>query len=142
VVCDAFCATAIPNVVAAGDVARFPNLRYGEEMRVEHWTHAVEQAEAAVKTLLHGRVEPYAPVPYVWSDQYDLKLTAAGRPRGGDTVRVVDGSLDDRKFVAIYGRAGKLSGAVAVNRMRKMVDWRRALHENLSFDDALARASG
>jgi len=142
VVCDEFCATAIPNVVAAGDVARFVNRRYGEAMRVEHWTHAVEQAEAAVKTLLHGRNEPYAPVPYVWSDQYDLKLTAAGRPRGGDTVRVVDGSLDERKFVAVYGRDGKLAGAVAVNRMRKMVDWRKALHEDLSFDDALARASG
>lgn len=143
VVCDSRCATAAPNVVAAGDVARFWNERYGEEMRVEHWTHAVEQAEAAAATLLHGRAnaKPYAPVPYVWSDQYDAKLTVTGRPRAGDEIRVVDGSFAERKFVALFGRDGKLAGAVAMNRMRKLMDWRRALHEDLSFEAALARAS-
>ena len=143
VVCDAFCATAVPNVVAAGDVSRFLNVRYGEEMRVEHWTHAVEQAEAAAATLLHGRAnaKPYAPVPYVWSDQYDTKLAVTGRPRAGDVIRVVDGSFAARKFVALFGREGKLAGAVAMNRNRKLMEWRKALHEDLSFEDALARAA-
>lgn len=141
-VCDAHCATALPNVVAAGDVARFWNARYGEEMRVEHWTHAVEQAEAAVATLLHGAANspPYAPVPYVWSDQYDAKLAIAGRPRAGDELRVVDGSIADRKFVAIFGRDGKLTGAVGLNRMRKLMDWRAALHDGASWEDAITRA--
>lgn len=140
VVCDARCRTAVPNVVAAGDVARFVNERYGEEMRVEHWTHAVEQAEAAARTLLEGDSAPvYSPVPYVWSDQYDAKLAVAGRPRAGDEIRVVDGSFEERKFVALFGRAGKLVGAVAMNRMRKHVEWRRALHEGISFDEAIAR---
>lgn len=143
VVCDERCATAVPNVVAAGDVARFWNPRYGEEMRVEHWTHAVEQAEAAAATLVHGRAaaKPYAPVPYVWSDQYDAKLAVAGRPRGGDEIRIVDGSLEERRFVALFGRGGRLAGAVAMNRMRKLMDWRRALHEDLSFAEALTRAT-
>jgi NADPH-dependent 2,4-dienoyl-CoA reductase/sulfur reductase-like enzyme len=143
VVCDATCATALPGVVAAGDVARFWNARYGEEMRVEHWTHAVEQAEAAATTLLRGAdATPYAPVPYVWSEQYDAKLAIAGRPRAGDELRVVDGSIADRKFVAIFGRGGKLAGAVGLNRMRKLMDWRRALHDDLSWDEAVARAEG
>lgn len=143
VVCDAACATAVPNVVAAGDVARFWNPRYAEQMRVEHWTHAVEQAEAAAATLVHGRdaAKPYAPVPYVWSDQYDAKLAVAGRPRAGDEIRVVDGSFAERRFVALFGRGGRLVGAVAMNRMRKLMDWRRALHEDLAFDAALARAT-
>jgi NADPH-dependent 2,4-dienoyl-CoA reductase/sulfur reductase-like enzyme len=143
VVCDAHCATALPNVVAAGDVARFWNARYGEEMRVEHWTHAVEQAEAAATTLLHGpsAAAPYAPVPYVWSDQYDAKLAIAGRPRAGDEVRVIDGSFVDRKFVAIFGRDGKLTGAVGLNRMRKLMDWRKALHDDLTWKGAVTRAN-
>jgi 3-phenylpropionate/trans-cinnamate dioxygenase ferredoxin reductase component len=142
VVCDEHCATALPNVVAAGDVARFWNARYGEEMRVEHWTHAVEQAEAAVTTLLHGKSAgaPYAPVPYVWSDQYDAKLAIAGRPRAGDEMRVVDGSFADRKFVAIFGRDGRLTGAIGLNRMRKLMDWRKALHDDLSWKEAVTRA--
>jgi len=141
VVCDDHCATSVPNVVAAGDVARFFHARYGEAMRVEHWTNAVEQAEAAVATLLHGPAStpPYTPVPYVWSDQYDAKLAVAGKPRAGDAMRVVDGSLADRKFVAIFGRAGRLTGALGLNRMRKLMDWRKALHDDLSWDEALAR---
>ena len=54
VVCDASCATNVPGIVAAGDVARWMNPRYGESMRVEHWTNAVEQAQAAVARLLDG----------------------------------------------------------------------------------------
>ena len=141
VVCDEFCATALPNVVAAGDVARFPSRRFGEEMRIEHWTHAVEQAEAAATTLLHGRTKPYDPVPYVWSDQFDAKLAVAGRPRAGDEMRVVDGSFERRKFVALFGRGGRLRGAVGLNRMAKLMTWRRTLHEDLAFDEALARAA-
>ncbi len=143
VVCDASCATNVPAVVAAGDVARWMNPRYGESMRVEHWTNAVEQAQAAVARLLDGpeAAQPFAPVPYVWSDQYDAKLAVAGRPRAGDDVRVVDGSFDERKFVAIYGRAGRLVGAVAMNRMRKHLDWRKLLHEDIAWDDALKRAA-
>jgi 3-phenylpropionate/trans-cinnamate dioxygenase ferredoxin reductase subunit len=60
-------------------------------MRVEHWTNAVEQAQAAVARLLDGpdAAKPFDPVPYVWSDQYDTTLAVAGRPRAGDDVRVV-----------------------------------------------------
>ena len=79
-------------------------------------------------------------MPYVWSDQYDTKLAVAGRPRAGDDVRVVDGGFAERKFVAIYGREGRLTGAVAMNRMRKHLDWRKALHEGISFEEALQRA--
>lgn len=144
VVCDASCATNAPNVVAAGDVARWTNARYGESMRVEHWTNAVEQAQAAVARLLDGpdAAKPFDPVPYVWSDQYETKLAVAGRPRAGDDLRVVDGGFAERKFVAIYGREGRLTGAVAMNRMRKHLDCRKALHEGISFEEALARANG
>jgi NADPH-dependent 2,4-dienoyl-CoA reductase/sulfur reductase-like enzyme len=71
VVCDATCAAA-PGVVAAGDVARWHNPLFETVMRVEHWTNAAEQGMAAARTLLAGpeQAEPYAPVPYFWSDQY------------------------------------------------------------------------
>ena len=104
----------------------------------------MEQAQAAVARLLDGpeAAKPFDPVLYVWSDQYDTKLAVAGRPRAGDEVRVIDGSFAERNFVAIYGRAGRLVGAVAMNRMRKHLDWRKALHEGLSFEEALRRAGG
>ena len=140
VVCDATC-TAAPGIVAAGDVARWQHPRYGELVRVEHWTNAVEQAGAAVASLLDGpaAAQPFAPVPFVWSDQYDAKIMVAGRPRAGDEVRVVDGSLAERRCVALFGRAGRLTGVVAFNRARRLMEWRRALREDLGFGAAIPR---
>src|SRR6478752_6839786 len=89
VVCDETLLAA-PGVVAAGDVARWPNRRFGETMRVEHWENAQEQGEHAARTLL-GRSEPYQPVPWFWSDQYDRKIQLAGRNRPDDEVQIVDG---------------------------------------------------
>jgi len=138
VVCDASCRAA-PGIVAAGDVARWHHPRYGEALRVEHWTNAVEQATAAVASLLDGATaRPFAPVPYVWSDQYDAKFMVAGRPRPGDQVRVVEGSLAERRFVALFGRAGRLAGVVALNRARRLMEWRRVLQQDVAFDAVLA----
>ena len=77
VVCDETCLAA-PGIVAAGDVARWPNPLFdGASMRLEHWTNATEQGVHAARRLL-GHEEPFAPVPFVWSDQYDRKIQTVG----------------------------------------------------------------
>jgi NADPH-dependent 2,4-dienoyl-CoA reductase/sulfur reductase-like enzyme len=127
VVCDASCRTTrAPFVVAAGDVARWPNPLFGESMRVEHWTNATEQADHAVDTLLAGETggAPFAPVPFVWSDQYDRKIQIAGRIAEGDETSVVDGSLEERRFVMLFHRHGKLRGVLGMNRPRLVMKHR------------------
>jgi 3-phenylpropionate/trans-cinnamate dioxygenase ferredoxin reductase subunit len=142
VVCDETCATRAPGVVAAGDVARWTNPLFGESMRVEHWTNAVEQGEAAAARLLAGAEDarPFAPVPFVWSGQYDLRIQSAGCMRASDEMQVVHGSLSERRFVALFGRAGRLVGAVALNRVRQLMAYRRMLREEASFEAAVAAA--
>jgi 3-phenylpropionate/trans-cinnamate dioxygenase ferredoxin reductase subunit len=140
VVCDACLATSAPGVVAAGDAVRWAHPDYESPIRFEHWTNAVEQAAAAAVRLLDGSAEPFAPVPFVWSDQYDAKIQIAGRAHGADHKRIVHGSLEERRFVALYGRAGRLVGAVAFNRPRQLMQVRRLLREGISFEDAVARA--
>jgi 3-phenylpropionate/trans-cinnamate dioxygenase ferredoxin reductase subunit len=142
VVCDSTCATAAPGVVAAGDIARWPNNLFGETMRVEHWSNAVEQGAAAAKRLLAGPGEAvdFAPVPYFWSDQYDAKIQFLGRCCPTDEVRIVDGSIDDRRFVALFGRDGRLVGALAFSRPRLLMAYRKMLAAKTSFEDALAHA--
>jgi 3-phenylpropionate/trans-cinnamate dioxygenase ferredoxin reductase subunit len=140
VVCDATCATNAPGVVAVGDVARWHHEGYGESIRIEHWTKAVEQADAAADRLLAGDspVPPFTPIPFVWSDQYDLKIQAAGRLAPDDEMAIVHGSLAERRIVALFGRGGKLSGALAKNRVRQLMGYRRMMREGARFEDAVA----
>ena len=140
VVCDATC-TAAPGVVVAGDVARWPNPLFdGRMMRLEHWTNAAEQGVHVAQRLL-GDDAPYAPVPFVWSDQYDRKIQAVGVVSADAEVHVAHGSLDDRQFVALFGQGGRIVGALGFNRARFVMQYRRLIAERASWDDALAQAS-
>jgi NADPH-dependent 2,4-dienoyl-CoA reductase/sulfur reductase-like enzyme len=137
IVCDETCLAA-PDVVAAGDIARWPNRRFGELMRVEHWENAQEQGAHAARRLL-GHLEPYEPVPWFWSDQYDRKIQLAGRCFADDHVQVVDGSTEERRFVAIYGRAGRVVGVLGMNRPRPVMEYRQLIADGTSWEAALAR---
>ena len=143
VVCDATCLAA-PGVVAAGDVARWPNLRFdGELMRVEHWDNALEMGVAAATRLLAAddtSAVPYEPVPWFWSDLYDRKIQLAGRSGPDDEVQVVHGDVAERRFVALYGRGGRLVGALGWNRPRHVMQWRQRLGEGMDWADALELA--
>jgi len=135
---------AAPGIVAAGDVARWPNPLFdGEVMRLEHWTNAAEQGVAAARRLLvpdGAEPEVYAPVPFVWSDQYDRKIQTVGHFRGDDEMEVVYGSLDDRRFVSVFGRDGRLVGALGFSMPAKVMQYRKMIEDRASFSDALERA--
>lgn len=145
IVCDAT-TLAAPGVVACGDVARWPNARYGDEaMRVEHWEHALDMGAHAARRLLADLAgepgEPFAPVPFFWSDQYDRKIQLAGRVRPTDEIAVVAGSTDDRRFCALYGRDGQVVGALGMNMPAKVIRYRTQIADGLAWDDALAAAA-
>jgi NADPH-dependent 2,4-dienoyl-CoA reductase/sulfur reductase-like enzyme len=143
IVCDETLLAA-PGIVAAGDVARWPNPMFdGEVMRLEHWTNAAEQGVAAARRLLVAEgdaADVYAPVPFVWSDQYDRKIQTVGHFRGDDEMEVVYGSLDERRFVAVFGRDGRLVGALGFSMPAKVMQYRKMIEERASFADALERA--
>jgi len=140
VVCDATCAAA-PGIVAAGDVTRWPNPLFdGPPMRLEHWTNATEQGVHAARRLL-GHDEPFAPVPFVWSDQYDRKIQTVGVVSADAEMHVAHGTLEERQFVALFGRGGRLLGALGFNRPRFVMQYRRMIAERGSWDDALQHAN-
>ncbi len=145
VVCDGT-GLAAPGVVAAGDVARWPNrLFFDELMRVEHWDNAIDMGGFVARRLLGGDqwdpVEVFAPVPWFWSDQYDRKLQMAGRATGHDQLAIAGGSTDERRFVALYGRGGRLVAAFGMNRPRQIVQCRTLIGNGCSWDEALALAA-
>ncbi|BBC35115.1 hypothetical protein SGFS_064090 [Streptomyces graminofaciens] len=129
-VCDEF-SEAAPGVYGVGDVARWYNPLFGTHMRVEHRTNAAEQGTAVARNLLcEGSRErrPFAPVPYFWSDQYDMRIQAYGHLRGHDEAVVVEGDLVTRRFIAAYRRAEHLVGVLAVGMPPRAVrSWRAAI---------------
>ncbi|MDA3041451.1 MAG: FAD-dependent oxidoreductase [Actinomycetota bacterium] len=139
VVCDAT-TLAGPGITAAGDVARWYNPLFDETARVEHWDHAVEMGAHAARRLLVADEDatPFAPVPFFWSDQYDRKIQLAGRARHDDQIEIVTGSLEERRFAAIFGRNNKIVAVLGMNRPRHVMQYRQLIAAGTSWDDALA----
>ena len=132
--------------MAAGDIARWQWRRDGEveQIRIEHWQVAAEAGVAAARSLLAGRADApaFTPVPYFWSDQYGIRLQVLGSPRGSDEIHIADGTPEEGKFVALFGRAGRLRAVMAISKPRQLMGFRPLLEAGCSWDDALAHAAG
>jgi 3-phenylpropionate/trans-cinnamate dioxygenase ferredoxin reductase subunit len=136
---------AAPGVVAAGDIARWPSRRFGELLRIEHWENAIQMGEAAARRLLVAdgtaadEIPIYDPIPWFWSDQYDRKIQLTGRSGADDQVEVVHGSTDERRFVALYGREGRVVGVLGMNRPRHVMQLRSLVIDAVPWEDGLAQ---
>ncbi|MEV7550740.1 NAD(P)/FAD-dependent oxidoreductase [Amycolatopsis sp. NPDC089917] len=129
VLCEAtLFAEGAEDVVVAGDVAKWPNLRIDETpRRVEHWMNGVESGRAAAESLMLGRgnARPYTPLPRAWSSLYDARLQTVGMPSlGKDTIELSDG-------VTGFVREGRLIGAAGWDRPKAMIHWTAELDRRL-----------
>lgn len=127
----------LPDVVAAGDVARWAHPAYGETVRIEHWTNATEAGEAVARTLMLGDdAEPYAPTPYFWSDQHGMKLQFVGRAGPTDRTALVEGSWEDDRLLVAYGREDRLVAALGLRRPARVMALQRMIAEGSAFPPA------
>ncbi|MER6345935.1 NAD(P)/FAD-dependent oxidoreductase [Streptomyces sp. NPDC001595] len=114
VVCDDHC-RAGEDVYAVGDVARFGAGGGARGVRLENRTNATEQGLFVAAHLLGAASGAYRPLPYVWSDQFQVRIQVYGSVPEGAAVRVVEGSVADRRFVAHVEAGGRLTGVVGWN---------------------------
>ena len=114
VVVDELLRTSAPNVWAAGDVARYPDPRLGESIRVEHWVVAERQGQSVARTMLGGTA-PYRDVAFFWSNHHDVTLNYVGHASRFDEV-TIDGDLDKRDATVAYRLAGKVVAVLTLNR--------------------------
>lgn len=122
---------AAPGVVGCGDLVRWPHPLRDGLVRLEHWTNASEQGTAAARALLADAAGDPPPVfqtvPYVWSDQYDLKIQVLGWPEPEDELVPLQGSLDpeifgdQRQLLAVAVREGRVQGAIGIGLPRPLM---------------------
>jgi 3-phenylpropionate/trans-cinnamate dioxygenase ferredoxin reductase subunit len=124
---DALARTPVPGVYAIGDCTRFPSGRFGRQIRLESVQNAIDQAKTAASAIL-GTPRPYDPVPWFWSDQYEIKLQMAGLSDGYDSADVV-GECATQRFSVEYRAHGRLIAVDAVNDARAHMTARRRIAE-------------
>ncbi|SDO02360.1 3-phenylpropionate/trans-cinnamate dioxygenase ferredoxin reductase subunit [Filomicrobium insigne] len=129
-----------PHVFAAGDCTRFPSRRYGRHLRLESVQNANDQARAAATAMCGDEVR-YDPVPWFWSDQYDVKLQIAGLSDGYDRVSV-EGDPKANSFAVSYWRGPQLLAVDAINTPRAFMQARRTLQQPPSQSTPSMAASG
>lgn len=130
VLCDEYCLAA-PGIAAAGDVARWYHPGIGRHVRVEHRMNATEQSRAAARSLL-GDLEPFAPVSYFWTDQFDVKIQAYGECRADFDFETVDGDVDSMQFAGLYMNGTQVVGALTWNMPRAARTLRQAVIDGIA----------
>ena len=132
VLVDAQCRTSDPHILAAGDVAVAPNPWAGRSLRLESWQNAQEQGMAAARSAL-GQAVDYQPLPWFWSDQYDMNLQIYGMPTPAHRV-VRRGDPASGSFVLFYLAGDVVQAAVGANAARDLRFARRLIEQRKPVD--------
>jgi anthranilate 1,2-dioxygenase ferredoxin reductase subunit len=129
---DAHGRTSDPDIYAAGDVTRHDNALLGRAIRIESWQVALNQAAVVARAML-GASEPYAELPWMWTDQYDCNIQVLGLP-SPEADLIVRGDDAGGKFTALeLAPSGRIAAAITVNNGRDMSALRRLAVAKSSF---------
>jgi NADPH-dependent 2,4-dienoyl-CoA reductase/sulfur reductase-like enzyme/nitrite reductase/ring-hydroxylating ferredoxin subunit len=114
VVVDAYLRTSVPDIYAAGDIARWPDPHSGGAIRVEHWVVAERQGQTSARNML-GAEERFDAVPFFWSQHYDVPINYVGHAEQWDEI-VIDGSVAAKDCVLRYKSKGRVLAVASIYR--------------------------
>jgi 3-phenylpropionate/trans-cinnamate dioxygenase ferredoxin reductase subunit len=127
VACDAGCrafdinGVVTDTIYVAGDVARSPHVLYEYQfVALEHWDNAVLGARIAAHNMVSLEADRWAhlPLPAFWSGQFGVNIKSVGICSFGDEIAFTQGSVKERRFAAVFGRRGRIVGAVTFNHAK------------------------
>jgi 3-phenylpropionate/trans-cinnamate dioxygenase ferredoxin reductase subunit len=129
---DPYCRTSLPDIYAIGDCAAHANgYAGGAVIRLESVQNATDMATCAAKAIC-GNPQPYAALPWFWSNQYDLRLQTVGLSFGHDAT-VLRGDPAQRSFSVVYLKEGRVIALDCVNRTRDYAQGRRLVEDRAAI---------
>jgi NADPH-dependent 2,4-dienoyl-CoA reductase/sulfur reductase-like enzyme/nitrite reductase/ring-hydroxylating ferredoxin subunit len=111
---DAMLETSAPGIFAAGDIARWPDARTGQSIRVEHWVVAERQGQVAALNML-GLRGSFGDAPFFWSQHYDVPISYVGHAETWDQI-AVDGDIDSKDCLLRFQLNGRTLAVASIFR--------------------------
>ena len=130
VVVDAYLRSNVPDIYAAGDIARWPDPHSGGAIRVEHWVVAERQGQTAARNML-GAQERFDAVPFFWSQHYDVPINYVGHAEQWDEI-AIDGSVAAKDCVVRYKSKGRVLAVASIYRDLDSLKAELAMEQGLS----------
>jgi 3-phenylpropionate/trans-cinnamate dioxygenase ferredoxin reductase subunit len=126
--------TSVPGIYAAGDIARYPDPRSGEHVRIEHWVVAERQGQLAARNMLGGEV-PFDAVPFFWSQHYDTPIAYVGHAASWERIDVA-GDIAALDSALAFRSDGRTLAVACIGRDRTSLQAESALERS---DEAALR---
>jgi NADPH-dependent 2,4-dienoyl-CoA reductase/sulfur reductase-like enzyme len=131
VIVNEYLETSAPGIFAAGDIARWPDHRTGDSLRIEHWVVAERQGQVAARNIL-GESERFSDVPFFWSQHYDVPINYVGHAEKWDKVEI-DGDPMARDCLVRYrSRDGALLAVASIYRDLENLREAQAMEQKLA----------
>ena len=133
VIVNEYLETSSPGIYAAGDIAKWPDSHTGDRIRVEHWVVAERQGQCAARNMMRGvsgEREPFAAIPFFWSNHYDVAIGYSGHAASWDSVDI-SGSLDDHDAQVTYRTGDKLLATATIYRDRANLEAELAMERSI-----------
>ncbi len=112
------CLQVAPHLYAAGDIARFPDWRTGEAIRIEHWRLAMQHGRVAAHNMA-GKKVAFRDVPFFWTERLDIHFQYVGHVTEWDEI-IYQGDPAGRDFLAFYVKNGRALAVAGSRHMQEM----------------------
>lgn len=114
VVVNEYLQTSIPDIYAAGDIARWPDPHSGANIRVEHWAVAERQGQVAARNML-GLRRKFDAVLFFWSQHYDIPINYIGHAEQWDET-AIEGEIKAKDCLLKYRSKGRTLAVASIFR--------------------------